>query len=89
MESKPVYKAGEEEPEPVRCECGAQIGHYTTGPDGKTWLSINGMVLDMARGVCSVCGEKWHWTVSDKQLEALIKRMVENRRRMEADAKST
>ncbi len=59
----------------VKCKCNALIG-YVEIIEGLEWLKMNGVIVRIMHGVCSSCGEEFHWSTSDRILERLIKRVV-------------
>jgi len=64
----------------VRCSgCGASLGHYAVGPDGRAWLRVGALLLYSGHGVCGACGLAWHWNVGDRELELLLSRLTKPR----------
>jgi len=68
----------------VRCvACGNEIGKVVTLIDGQERLEVGGLLVNVARGVCGHCGAEFHWSISDKMLSELIRRIIEMRRNNE------
>lgn len=72
-----TYKArGVEEIPAVRCPiCGAEIGYYQEIGERRVALRVGNLVLTRADGNCAECGQEWHYSASEKQLERLIARV--------------
>jgi hypothetical protein len=62
---------------PVTCECGAVLGCYETGPDGRQWLRVGSWLFASARGICTNCKREFHFMATDKQLDRLIDRLTQ------------
>jgi hypothetical protein len=59
--------------------CMSKIGVYQHGPDNRIWLRLeNGLLVRDMSAVCS-CGAPWFWHSSDKALEDLVRKSIENR----------
>lgn len=59
--------------ETITCAgCGKPIGKLVK-VDNQEWLSINGLVVTVMRGVCE-CGAEFHWSISERMLAKLINR---------------
>jgi len=68
----------------VRCiTCGNEIGKVIVLIDGQERLEVGGLFVNVARGVCTRCGTEFHWSISDKMLSELIRRIIEMRRNNE------
>lgn len=63
----------------IKCECGNDIGTYSER-DGKVMLAVGGLVLRDAWGWCAKCGRDWAWNASEKRLEQLIEKIIDNRK---------
>ena len=59
--------------------CGAEIGKVKQIADDQERLQIGNLFLNVGRGVCSHCGTEFHWSLSERMLAELIKRVLENR----------
>lgn len=58
----------------ITCQkCQSKIGE-TAEIQGGEWLVINGVAVNVLRGVCLNCGEEFHWSISERALARLIKR---------------
>lgn len=54
--------------------CGVTIGHYTAGPDGRTWLLLpSGHIVTGYHGRCT-CGAAVHFVSSDVTFERIMAR---------------
>ena len=60
----------------VCCKCGAVIGVYTSGDDGRVWLQIGNVSLYAAHGCCVLCDGEYHWNASDRLLHDLVDRIT-------------
>jgi DNA-directed RNA polymerase subunit RPC12/RpoP len=64
----------------VRClQCGNEIGKIITLIDGQERLYIGGLLVNVARGVCVHCGAEFHWSISEKMLAELVRKVIEMR----------
>lgn len=65
--------------EKIHCnECKRELGNCVTVPGSDIeFLQLGGVLLRKAHGVCPHCGAAFYWSVSDQQLERLV-RLVEN-----------
>lgn len=64
----------------VSCpNCKAVIG-TTRNADGVELLEMGGVACREVRGFCIKCGHTFHWSVSDKLLESIIRKVVANER---------
>ena len=91
MEPKPPYTTGQPPADPdndphptipVICPvCGSVVGNLTPGPDGRLWLQLpGGLMVQILVG--AHCGEEWQFRASEQDLARLIRRALENRRKM-------
>jgi len=60
----------------VCCKCGAIIGAYTIGRDGRVWLQIGNAMLHTANGYCVQCDGEYNWCASDRLLHNLVDRIA-------------
>jgi len=59
----------------VYCQnCGALIGAYVQGFNGRIALELSSIRLYDGDGFCRLCGAEWHWHSSEKKLEDIINR---------------
>lgn len=64
----------------VRCvACGNEIGKVITLIDGQERLEVGGLLVNVARGVCVHCGAEFHWSISEKMLAELVRKVIEMR----------
>lgn len=64
----------------VRCtQCGYEIGKIITLTDGQERLEVGGLLVNVARGVCVHCGAEFHWSISEKMLAELVRKVIEMR----------
>lgn len=64
----------------VRCtQCGNEIGKVITLIDGQERLEVGGLLVNVARGVCAQCGAEFHWSISEKMLAELVRKVIEMR----------
>jgi hypothetical protein len=60
----------------IRCDCGRAIGEIAT-IDHEDYLLVGGILLVKSiHSVCRQCGKQFHWTMSDRILERIIKKYV-------------
>ncbi len=60
----------------IKCpNCGSVLGHSVIIKDTE-WLQMGGGIAREWHGVCAQCGKEVHWSVSDRLLESLIRRVV-------------
>ncbi len=65
----------------VTCKkCGAMIGHLED-VSGQQWLKVNGVIVRSMHGVCALCGDEFHWSLSDRMLSELVNRVMEMRKK--------
>lgn len=56
----------------VKCpQCGHVIGDLMEG-DGIVLLRVGGGICRAFHGICAVCGEEIHWSVSEQALSRLM-----------------
>lgn len=61
--------------EEITCaKCGTKIGNIVV-VDDQEWLSVNGVIVTVMRGVCVNCGAEFHWSISERTLAKLINRV--------------
>lgn len=61
---------------PIPCGlCGAHLAHEITTPEGKSYLRLGGVLVDMIRGACSACGHPFSWWTRDGYRE--MRRLVD------------
>lgn len=60
-------------------ECKAILGEVQEY-NGITLVRVGSVPVREMRGFCPRCGTAFHWCVSDRMLERLIKKVVENER---------
>ncbi len=66
----------------IACKrCGHEIGKII---DNTLWL-VSGLLLSEAHGVCAQCGEAFHYTVTERQLKALIELVLNARKMVESE----
>lgn len=64
--------------EQVTCQqCGAVIGK-TVEVEGVELLEVGGARCREVRGFCVRCGKVFHWSISDKMLEKLVRSVQKN-----------
>ena len=67
----------------VRCpKCGTYIGQMVTR-EGVELLLINSVLTNVLRGVCVDCGTEIHWSISERALATLIRKVKDNRKRFD------
>ena len=54
--------------------CQRVIGTVVT-VNNQEWLTVNGILVTVMRGVCSECGSEFHWSISERALAKLITRV--------------
>ena len=59
-------------PSPIKCKCGSVIGEVIVISGQELFHSGGGVFRDV-RGWCAQCGNQFYWSVTDKQLQAIIK----------------
>jgi predicted Zn-ribbon and HTH transcriptional regulator len=63
----------------VKCsQCGHVVGKIIQ-IDDKEFLDVNGMTVTVMRAACQKCGEEFHWSISERLLSELLKRVLELR----------
>ncbi|RJR09980.1 hypothetical protein C4588_04125 [Candidatus Parcubacteria bacterium] len=62
----------------VCSKCSREIGQVDQ-IDGKEYLIINGLAVNVLRGVCIYCGAEFHWSISERMLAELIQRVMQLR----------
>lgn len=78
-EPHPVYEVATPDPRIVMCTtCGEWIGALVD-VDGQEWLHVGGITVRAMHGVCSYCGAPFHWTVAERMLAELTRRVLEAR----------
>jgi hypothetical protein len=79
MEPKPIYITEAQQETLVECPvCHAVIGAYVR-QGRRVLMRIGPLTLYAVHGVCTGCGEPYHFTSSEKMLESLIERVKKNR----------
>ena len=43
--------------------------------EGREIIDIGGLLVNKIDGACIKCGTKFHWSITDKMLEDLVKRV--------------
>ncbi|HCS40381.1 MAG TPA: hypothetical protein DIW44_12460 [Anaerolineaceae bacterium] len=64
----------------VQCpnpNCRAQLG-YIVMIENLEWLQMGGGIARQWHGVCAKCGKEFHWSVSDRILEKIIKQALKD-----------
>ena len=62
------------------CECGhchAAIG-FEVKSQGRYYLKMDTLIVQAVTGICNKCGAPYYFRSTDKQLDDLVKRVVES-----------
>lgn len=65
-------------PNIIVCTCGAEIGCYTEH-DGHIYLLSGNLRIRDEWGWCDRCGREWIFNSSEKKLEALIQKLIDDK----------
>lgn len=64
----------EEETVIIECQkCGREVGQMQEIA-GHSWLVVNGIAVNVMRGVCLHCNHEFHWSISEKALATILSR---------------
>ncbi len=56
----------------IECQkCGRVVGNIQKVLS-QDWLVVNGIAITVMRGVCTDCGQEFHWSISEKKLAQLF-----------------
>lgn len=55
----------------ANCRCGRTIGYFIHCANGRDLLQVGPLLLSELHGVC-VCGEPYHYCVTDRMLQKLV-----------------
>lgn len=57
-------------------QCRHEIGQVVEVAPGVERLLIGNLLVNVARGVCCVCGTEFHWSISERMLAELIDQVL-------------
>ncbi|NMC54986.1 MAG: hypothetical protein GYA48_15270 [Chloroflexi bacterium] len=47
--------------------------------ENREWLKVNGIAVNVMRGVCLECGAEFHWSISERMLSQLVEHVIKLR----------
>lgn len=60
----------------VECpRCHTELGIYVL-IKGEEFLQVGGALARQLHGVCATCGKEVHWSVSDREFDKIISRVL-------------
>lgn len=55
-------------------QCARPVGVIIQIQD-REWLQVGDLIVRTVHGICAACGSEFHWSVSDRMLAELIRKI--------------